>query len=312
MPVFDHDTHPPKPVRPLSGGLVPDAPVDLVVPLVRPRAFLIDEITFANVPFFDGLTCRPLKMNLMAPRRRSNERFPILLFLCGGAWQAMDKDLWIPEWVSLVRRGFAVACAEYRVTSVAPWPAQIEDVKSAIRYLRAHADTWGLDASAIAVAGESAGGHLAAMAGATGKTRRFDTGDWLDQDSGVQAVVDFYGPTDFAQMADWPTDFDHNSPASPESLLIGGPVQKHPDRVADINPITWLTREAPPYLILHGTDDRTVPCHQSELLYAALRTLEVPTAYYRLLGEGHATDAFVQPQVMDLVADFLVHFLAHQ
>ncbi|HEY5466136.1 MAG TPA: alpha/beta hydrolase, partial [Clostridia bacterium] len=233
-------------------------------------------------------------------------------FLCGGAWLAMDKDLWIPELVTFTRRGFAVACAEYRTSGVARFPAQIEDVKSAIRYLRAHAAGWSLDPARFAIMGESAGGHLAVLAGATGETREFDTGDWLEQDSGVQAVVDYYGPMDFSQMGKSSADSDHDAPDSPESRLIGGPIQKNPMPVQRANPITYLTREAPPTLILHGSVDRTVPCHQSQLLFDALQALGVPVEYYRLVGEGHATDAFIQPAVMDMVAEFLIHYLARQ
>lgn len=298
-----------------SGKTAPaDFPVDMTVRQVRPRTLMVDEITFAQVPFFDGMSLRPLKMNLMYRRRKPGVRMPVLLFLCGGAWLQMDKDLWIPELVSFTRRGFAVACAEYRTSGVAEWPAQLEDVKAAIRWLRAHPDSecWSLDTSAIAVMGESAGGHLAVMAGATGGTREFDTGDWLEQDSRVQAVVDYYGPTDFLRMADRPTDFDHNAEGSPESRLIGGAVQLRPDRAASASPFPYLTRETPPHLILHGTADRLVPCNQSELLFEALRALGVPAEFYRLTGEGHATDAFIQPQIKDLVADFLTHYLAHQ
>ena len=222
----------------------------------------------------------------------------------------MDKDLWIPELVPadpLRDRGRLCRIPDQRSRTV-PRP-QLEDVKAAIRYLRAHADRWNLDPERFAVMGESARRAPAVMAGVTGHLRTFDTGEWLEQDSGVQAVVDYYGPTDFAQMADHASDNSHNAPDAPEALLIGGPVPENPELVARANPITYITENAPPFLILHGTDDRTVPCHQSDLLYEALIEKKIPTEYYRLVGEGHATDAFVQPEIMERVAEFLVRAL---
>jgi hypothetical protein len=116
MPAFEHDPHSPKSFRPFLSGLVPDAPVDLAVPLVRPRVFLIDEITFANVPFFDGHTCRPLKMNLMVPRRQSGERFPCCCFSAavpgGNGQRSVDSGTGLAGTPWLRGR-----CAEYRVTA---------------------------------------------------------------------------------------------------------------------------------------------------------------------------------------------------
>jgi acetyl esterase/lipase len=127
------------------------------------------------------------------------------------------------------------------------------------------------------------------MLGTTGDTTLFDVGENLEVSSRVQAVADWFGPTDFLQMDAHrlPNGMVHNSPGSPESRLIGGPLQKNKDRAEKANPITYITHNTPPFLIAHGDADRLVPHHQSELLAAALKEVGVPVTFYTVKGGGH-------------------------
>jgi acetyl esterase/lipase len=161
----------------------------------------------------------------------------------------------------------------------------------------------------FAAMGSSAGGHLAAMLGTTGDTREFDVGQYLDQPSRVQAVVDYFGPTDFLQMdAHRLADGQLHDPAdSPESQLMGGPIQQNREKTARANPITYVSNGDPPFLICHGDADPLVPHHQSELLTKALKHAGVPVTFYTVRGAGHGR--FEDPKVAELTRDFLATHL---
>jgi acetyl esterase/lipase len=205
--------------------------------------------------------------------------------------------------------GYAVASINYRLSQHARFPAQVEDCKAAVRWLRVHAREYRLDPRRVAAWGASAGGHLAAMLGTTGDTTEFDVGAHLDQPSRVQAVVDYFGPTDFLQMDAHrpPGGMIHDPADSPESELIGGPIQEHKDKAARANPITYVTRADPPFLICHGDLDPLVPHHQSELLAAALQKAGVPATFYTVRGAGHG--GFKDPKVPELTREFLAKHL---
>ncbi|MBV8142174.1 MAG: alpha/beta hydrolase, partial [Verrucomicrobia bacterium] len=169
------------------------------------------------------------------------------------------------------------------------FPAQLEDCKAAVRWLRAHAEEFGIDPNRIGVWGASAGGNLAALLGTTGEVRDFEVGENLGYSSRVQAVCDFFGPTDFLQMDAHrlPDGQIHSAPDSPESKLVGGPIQNNPEKVRRANPITYVDQGAPPFLIVHGTLDRLVPFHQSQLLVAALEAAGAAVTFHPVEGGGH-------------------------
>jgi acetyl esterase/lipase len=204
-----------------------------------------------------------------------------------------------------VEAGYALASLNYRLSQHALFPAQIEDCKAAVRWLRANAERFGLDAERFASWGESAGGHLAAMLGTAGGERTLDVGAHLEVSSRVQAVLDFFGPTDFSQMDAHrlPHGMIHDPADSPESQLVGGAIQEHPAEVARANPVTYVTSAAPPFLIVHGDNDPLVPHHQSVLLDTALRAVGVPVTFHTVLGGGHG--GFSDPQVPALIRTFL-------
>jgi acetyl esterase/lipase len=232
------------------------------------------------------------KLDLYLPP--SGARWPLVVSIHGGAFRMGSKDAEPARSAgAFVSRGFAVAAINYRLSQHAVFPAQIEDCKAAVRWLRANAARHGYDPARVASYGGSAGGHLAAMLGTTGDVTAFDAGANLGQSSRVQAVVDFFGPTDFLQMDAHRLSAQamvHDTPDSPESQLVGGPIRDHPDRVARANPITYATADDPPFLIVHGDADALVPHHQSVLLDAALRKAGVPVQLVTIEGGLHGGD----------------------
>jgi len=232
---------------------------------------------------------------------------PLIVWIHGGAFRMGDKGDRVP--FEMLEQGYAIASLNYRLSQHALFPAQIEDCKAAVRWLRAHADTYGLDPAHCASWGESAGGHLAAMLGTAGPERSFEVGEYLEHSSRVQAVLDFFGPTDFAQMdaQRLPDGQIHDAPDSPESQLVGGPIQERPAEVTRANPATYVTPEAPPFLIVHGDRDPLVPYGQSLLLVDALRAAGVPVTFYTVVGAGHG--GFNDPQIPLLVHEFLATHL---
>jgi acetyl esterase/lipase len=222
---------------------------------------------------------------------------PVIVWIHGGAWRAGSKDGCPAS--PFVEQGYAVASINYRLSQHAVFPAQIEDCKAAIRWLRAHAKDYHLDPDRIGVWGASAGGHLVALLGASGDVKELEgKGGNLDQSSRVQCVVDFFGPTDFLQIPG-----RQNDPKAPEAQLIGGPVQENKEKAARANPITYVTRDDPPFLIVHGEEDRTVPIGQSQLLDEALKKANVQSTFIRVPGAGHGGPGF-QTKVNKQVAEF--------
>jgi acetyl esterase/lipase len=232
---------------------------------------------------------------------------PLIVWIHGGAFRMGGKEDRVP--LEMLEQGYAIASLNYRLSQHALFPAQIEDCKAAVRWLRAHADTYGLDLLRFASWGESAGGHLAAMLGTAGHERSFEVGEHLDRSSCVQAVLDFFGPTDFLQMdaQRLPEGMVHDAADSPESQLVGGPIQERPTELARANPVTYVTPEAPPFLIVHGDRDPLVPYGQSLLLADALKAAGVPVTFYTVVGAGHG--GFDDPQIPILVHEFLAAHL---
>jgi len=227
---------------------------------------------------------KPLLVDLYLPIG-VEKPLPVIVWLHGGGWRIGDRKLGPDFRVRFAERGFAMASIDYRLSGEAIFPAQIHDVKAAIRWLRSVANEYGLDSGHIGLWGSSAGGHLAALAGTTGFGRLEGLAlENPDFSSDVQAVVDGYGPTDFLQMDEY-SEFilsddpesnrlhsvqTHTNPDSPESQLLGAPIQTVPYLVREANPITYIDDKVPPFLIMHGVCDAAVPVHQSELLYNAL------------------------------------------
>jgi acetyl esterase/lipase len=255
------------------------------------------------------------KLDIYLPEE-GNGPFPVIVSIHGGAWMHGDKaDVQNLPMLEGLRRGYAVVCVNYRLSHEARFPAQIHDCKAAIRYIRANAGAYYFDPGRIAAWGGSAGGHLGALLGTTGRIRRLENEGMGNPtfSCSVQAVVDWYGPTeDFLKMDAELTASrmgvpDHSSSGSPESLLLGRTITEVPDLVRLASPMSYVKSYLPPFLIQHGRRDQIVPVEQSIHFAEAIEriagphkvTLEIfPDAY-------HADPAFETPGNVERVLDFL-------
>jgi acetyl esterase/lipase len=247
-----------------------------------------------------------LLLDLYRPSRQEGA-VPLVVWVHGGAFRAGSKEqAGGAPW--LAANGYAVASINYRLSQEAIFPAQIQDCKAAVRWLRANAAAYGLNPARIGAWGSSAGGHLVAMLGTSGGAADLEgDGGNLKESSRVQAVVDFYGPTDFLKMdaKALAGGMKHDPADSPESQLVGGAIQQNPEKVTRANPITYVSKDAPPFLMLHGMLDPLVPVNQSELLFAALKKAGVEVAFHQIAGAGHGGPEFSTPEVRAMVLSFL-------
>jgi len=244
---------------------------------------------------------RAMLLDLYLPEK-SEKALPLIIWIHGGAWMAGSKDGPSPA-LRFTANGYAVAHVGYRLSQEARFPAQIHDCKAAVRWLRANAAKYNLNPNKFIAWGASAGGHLVALLGTSGGAAELEGNDNdLKQSSRVQAVVDWFGPTDLLHIGDAESDAHHNAPDSPESKLIGGTLLENKDKAAKASPITYVSKDAPPFLIMHGDRDRTVPFNQSELLYAALKKAGVDATFVPMKGAGHG---FGGPEAITPVQEFL-------
>ena len=263
---------------------------------------LIEGVAYASVPAWYGSVRRNLKMDLIVPKNRAGHApMPLIIWICGGAFRCVSRSAWLPELMGFARRGYCVASIEYRTVNEGTYADSYADVKSAIRYLKAHAAEYCIDTGRIAVMGESAGGTMASFAGVAGHIREFDRGDYLEYDSSVHAVVDFYGIVDCTCN---PIQADGRDipPFMMEDFL--GLDYSREDALR-ASPIAYINADTPPFLIFHGNRDNRVPFEQSVRLYEALRAAGVRADFYELDGADHGEDSFYQPEKLEIVDRFL-------
>ncbi len=246
---------------------------------------------------------KPLLLDLYLPQDAARP-LPVIVWLHGGGWLHGDRRLAPDLSRYFAASGFAMASIEYRLSNEAIFPAQVHDVKAAIRWLRTHAAQYGLDGARIGLWGSSAGGHLAAVTALAGNgVLEADGWEAGGISAEVQAVVNGYGPTDFSQMdaqrkplppeledpesVRVPPDKKTADADSFESRLIGAPVGERPDLVRAASPLTYARRGAPAFLILHGLSDSAVPFEQSALLYKTLAEHGNDVTLYLVEGLGH-------------------------
>jgi acetyl esterase/lipase len=230
----------------------------------------------------------------------------IVVWIHGGAWQAGDKQNCPARF--LLADGFAVASVNYRLSQHATFPAQIEDCKAAIRFLREHAAEYQIDPERIGVWGSSAGGHLVALLGTSADV--VELGDAKDiTSSRVKAVCDYFGPIDFSlmnQQAGKESAIDHDAANSPESKLLGGAVQEHPAKVRLANPATYISGDDAAFLVVHGDQDRLVPVQQSKDFAVALEQAGLDAELIIVEGAGHGiSDAKITQRVTRFFQDKL-------
>ena len=245
------------------------------------------------------------RLDLYVPPQGEGLR-PVIVWIHGGAWEAGSKANCPAK--GMLAKGYVVASVGYRLSQHAVFPAQIEDCKAAIRWLRAHAAEYQMDPERIGVWGASAGGHLVALLGTTGNVRDFDVGENLTQSSRVQCVIDWFGPTDFLHYGD-PATARPDDRKSPVTRLLGGTVEEKPELAKRSSPIYYVKPDSAPFLIMQGDKDPLVPMQQSELLYAALQEARVQSVLKIYPGAGHGGPPFGAAESIKVMADFLDQYL---
>ncbi|MEI7903753.1 MAG: alpha/beta hydrolase [bacterium] len=244
-----------------------------------------------------------LLLDLYVPEKQEG-KVPVIVWVHGGGWLGGSKKDCLALKDGFVQKGFAVASVDYRLTKAAIFPAQIEDCKSAIRWLRANADTYNLDAAHFGAWGSSAGGHLVALLGTTGDSKTFDQGENLRFSSAVQAVCDYYGPTDFASFVTAPGFETHATSGSAESKLIGGRVLDNPEKAKRASATTYVSKGNAPFLIIHGDKDPVVPVAQSKMFDEMLTKAGVETEFHTISGAKHGGPEFSSPAIIAKVEAF--------
>jgi acetyl esterase/lipase len=248
-----------------------------------------------------------LMLDLYYPQQFSGS-LPVIVWIHGGGWSRGRKER-CPA-VDLVQYGYAVASIDYRLTGTAPFPAQIQDCKAAVRWLRANASTYHLDSDHIGVWGYSAGGHLAALLGTSGGVRQLEgTGDNMSYSSRVQAVCDVSGPSDLVRLYQEASQSSEEKAAkamSAVAALIGGSVEPDLTKAAAASPIHYVSKGDPPFLIIHGEDDATVPVDQAESLAAALKAAGVETTLDVVNGRRHGV---IGPRFLPMIKTFFDKYL---
>lgn len=239
----------------------------------------------------------PLLMDVYYPRFEASGTVPAVLYVHGGGWTSGDKSsagLWAGL---LARQGYLVASINYRLAPQYKWPAQIEDTKCAVRYLRASAEKYNIDPNRIGAIGDSAGGHLVSLLGLTGPEEGFEgSGGYPNQSSAVQAVVDMYGPTDF-------TSVDMRAESFRIGQILGIPFAQAPAALKKASPVTYAKKDAPPFFILQGDQDKLVPLSQSQLLYQRLKDAGAHADLLIVKNAGHGfvpSGGQIQPGFLEI------------
>lgn len=246
---------------------------------------------------------RELKLDLYLPAAAPAGKLPLVVWIHGGAWRAGSKDN--APTAAFAADGYAAASIGYRYTQEAPFPANVEDCKAAIRWLRANAAKYSIDPDRIGIWGSSAGGHLVAMLGTSGDVKELEGAHGVQGvSSRVQAVVDWYGPTRVARMSHHPSQMDHDAPDSPENQLAGALVQQNAALAERMNPAKYSSKDDPPFLIQHGDADPLVPVEQSEILADALKKAGSSVQFEILHGAGHGGPQFQSPDNIKRVRRF--------
>jgi acetyl esterase/lipase len=235
---------------------------------------------------------------------------PLVVYLHGGAWNAGNKSQY-PAF--LVERGFAVASLDFRSTDVAPFPANIHDIKAAIRYLRAKATDYGYRADRIAIGGASSGGHLAALVGVTNGESALegDEGEHRDQSSAVQAIISWFGGSDLTTILSQSTPFGLSVREPALRRLLGAAPDAVPELAKQASPVFHVDAKDPPLFLLHGDQDRQMPINQLHELDAAYSRAGLKAEALILDGVGHDAEPFFRGAPVDRVVDFLHRTIGH-
>jgi acetyl esterase/lipase len=264
---------------------------------VPPGVTVIEDVRFATVDGQELLLDLYLPQDVVEP--------PLLVWVHGGAWSRGTRKR--VSRFAFVEAGYALASVDHRLSGVAPFPAQIHDIKGAIRFLRAQAGAYGYDARRVAVLGVSSGGHLAALAGTTNGHDELEgtVGGNLDQSSDVAAVVSYFGASNLTTILVQSTPFGLNVRVPALDALLGGSPEEKAELARLASPVFHIDAADPPLLLLHGDQDPQMPINQSHELHGAYEELGLDVQFDVVHGAAHGGDAFFDAERTALVQSFL-------
>lgn len=238
----------------------------------------------------------------------TDQRYPLVLFIPGSAWRRQELYNSIPAYAKLAERGCVVAVLQIRESELAPFPAQVQDAKAALRFAVQKADDFHIDRTALFVAGNSSGGHIALLTGLTAAHNLYDTGLYPGVRADIRGIIACSAPTDILQCAQAPLPPGAPEGVRPTAALLGvrDVSQNLPlARAASCAPYIRKGAPLPPVLLFHGTEDPVVPVSHSRSLFRLLEEADQPAAYYEIPGGGHGGAAYWTDPVLDRIAQFL-------
>ena len=280
--------------------LVPAIVLPVFASVAQTAAPSVRPTVMRNIPYVANGAPRQ-NFDLHLPGPKGGQPFPLIVWIHGGAWKLGSKD-W-NNVTYLLKHGYAIASIDYRFSTEAAFPAQIQDCNTALNFILAHAADYGIDPKRFVVAGGSAGGHLALLLGMA--RRNFGA----DPSIKPMAILDFFGPADFTKLLDdlkaihsdqGVKDYEDAVPK-----LLGASVEQAPDKAKTASPITYVSAESPPVLIIHGGKDPAVPTDQSRRLHDALDKAGVINQLVVVADAGHDGPVFSTPDIESKVVDFL-------
>jgi len=265
--------------------------------------FAAEEVRTQRDIEYAGVGDTSLKLDLYVPANAKSP--PLVVWVHGGAWKGGSKNN--PSVLPLTEHGYALASIDYRLSGTAQFPAQIHDIKAAIRYLRATAKQHGINAERIAITGGSAGGHLAALAGVTNGVKELEgnVGTHLDQSSDVQAIVVFYGASNLTTILAQSTPHGVNMRTPALELLLGGLPDSRSELARLASPVFHVDSKDPPLLWFHGDQDPQMPINQGHEMIGAYKKAGLSATFEPVYGGGHGGKLFFTPEQMAQVAHFL-------
>lgn len=240
-----------------------------------------DTVAFERGVEFSNAADQHLQMNLARPKQAAGA-LPVILCIHGGGFRAGARESYDKLCVTLAGHGYVAATMTYRLAPAHPFPAAVIDCKAAVRWLRANAAKLAIDPKRIGVTGGSAGGHLVQFLGVTGDVKDFDVGENLDQSAAVSCVVNYYGPSDLTKSYGKSVDAAEVLP-----LFFGGALDTKLKEHVRGSPLYWVTPNAAPTLIVHGTDDKYVNYEQAGWMVEKLKAAQVEVELLTLPGAGH-------------------------
>jgi acetyl esterase/lipase len=257
------------------------------------------------------------RMDIHLPKKKK-KKCPVVISIYGSAFFSNNsKGATFSQGMgqALLDAGYAVVTVNHRASSDAIFPAQIHDIKAAIRFVRANTESFSLDKRFIGIMGWSSGGHLASFAGASNQVRTFEyqgetidiegaLGPHTDVSSHVDAVVDWFGPTNFLIMDECGSSMQHDDPKSPESQLVGGAIQANKDKCHLADPATYISSNTAPFLIIHGDNDPLVPHCQSEYLFEKLEEKNISAELVIIPGGKHGPGVIIPYYIQQMITFF--------